>query len=62
MEEKMTYTRKSFSLYIMILIISNFAAANVTVSVGNVQVDGYTNDIVVPITLSNPESLSLIHI
>ena len=57
MEEKMTYTRKSFSLLIMILIISNFAAANVTVSVGDVQVDGYTTDIVVPITLSNPENM-----
>ena len=52
----MTYMRKSFSLLIMILIISNFAVANVTVSVGDVQVDGYTNDIVVPITLSNPEN------
>ncbi|MEL1223206.1 MAG: hypothetical protein VW522_03080, partial [Candidatus Neomarinimicrobiota bacterium] len=52
----MTYMRKSFSLLIMILIVSNFALANVTVSVGDVQVDGYTNDIVVPITLSNPEN------
>ena len=56
MEEKMTYMRKSFSQFIMILIVSNFAVANVTVSVGDVQVDGYTNDIVVPITLSNPEN------
>ena len=53
----MTYTRKSFSLLIMILFVSNFAAANVTVSVGDVQVDGYTTDIVVPITLSNPENM-----
>ena len=52
----MTYMRKSFSLFIMILIVSNFAVANVTVSVGDVQVDGYTNDIVVPITLSNPKT------
>ena len=51
MEEKMTYTRKSFSLLIMILIVGNFAAANVTVSIGDVQVDGYTDDV-----------LSLIHI
>ena len=56
MEEKMTYMRKSFSLFIMILIVSNVAVANVTVSVGDVQVDGYTDDIVVPITLSNPEN------
>ena len=56
MEEKMTYMRKSFSQFIMILIVSNFAIANVTVSVGDVQVDGYTSDIVVPITLSNPEN------
>ena len=44
----MTYMRKSFSQFIMILIVSNFAVANVTVSVGDVQVDGYTSDIVVP--------------
>ena len=46
----MTYMRKSFSLLIMILIVSNFAVANVTVSIGDVQVDGYTDDIVVPVT------------
>ena len=56
MEEKMTYTRKGFSLLIMILVVSYFVTANVTVSVGDVKVDGYTTDIVVPITLSNPES------
>ena len=53
----MTYMRKSFSLLIMIFIVSNFAVANVTVSIGNVQVDGYTDDVVVPVTLSNPENL-----
>ena len=56
MEEKMTYMRKSFSLLIMIFIVSNFAVANVTVSIGDVQVDGYTDDIVVPVTLANPEN------
>ena len=53
----MTYMRKSFSLLIIILTISNFTVANVTVSVGDVQVDGYTDDIVVPVTLSNPENM-----
>ena len=53
---KITKIIRSFSLFIMILIVSNFAVANVTVSVGDVQVDGYTNDIVVPVTLSNPEN------
>ena len=29
---------------------------DVTVSLGHVEVDGYTNDIVVPVTLTNPDS------
>ena len=52
----MTYMRKCFALSIMILISSNFALANVTVSIGDVQVDGYTDDIVVPVTLANPQN------
>ena len=33
---------------------SNFAFSEVLVSIGNVNVDGYTEDIVVPVTVSNP--------
>ena len=32
----------------------NIALSEVTVSIGNVNVDGYTEDIVVPVTVSNP--------
>ena len=52
----MTYMRKCFTLSIIILINSNFTLANVTVSIGDVQADGYTDDIVVPVTLANPQN------
>ena len=39
---------------IFFIIFSNIALSEVTVSIGNVSVDGYTEDIVVPVTLSNP--------
>ena len=48
--------RKYFSLLITVLIANNIALSNVTVSIGDVQVDGYTNDIVVPVTLTNPDN------
>ena len=43
-------------LFQIILFISavNIALSEVTVSIGNVSVDGYTEDIVVPVTVSNP--------
>jgi len=39
---------------IFFAIASNIALSEVTVSLGNVSVDGYTEDIVVPVTVSNP--------
>ena len=39
---------------IFFAIASNIAFSEVTVSLGNVSVDGYTEDIVVPVTVSNP--------
>ena len=39
---------------IFFTIASNIAFSEVTVSLGNVSVDGYTEDIVVPVTVSNP--------
>ena len=43
-------------LFQIIFFISavNLALSEVTVSIGNVSVDGYTEDIVVPVTVSNP--------
>ena len=43
-------------LFQIIFFISavNIALSEVTVSIGNVSVDGYTEDIVVPVTVSNP--------
>ena len=55
-EKGMMYMRKYFSLLIIVLIANNIALSNVTVSIGDVQVDGYTNDIVVPVTLTNPDN------
>ena len=53
----MTYTRKYFSLLFTILSASSILFSSVTISIGDVQVDGYTEDIVVPVTLSNPENI-----
>ena len=39
---------------IFLTMTFNIAFSEVTVSIGNVSVDGYTEDIVVPITVSNP--------
>ena len=39
---------------VFFVMASNIALSQVTVSIGNVSVDGYTEDIVVPITVSNP--------
>ena len=55
-EEGMTYTRKYFSLLFTILSASSILFSSVTISIGDVQVDGYTEDIVVPVTLLNPDN------
>ncbi len=52
----MTFMRRNLSLLIMILTASSAAFSNVTVSIGEVQVSGYTEDIVVPVTLTNPDN------
>ena len=46
-----------YNLFFQIAIFimaSKFALSEVTISIGNVNVDGYTENIVVPITVSNP--------
>ena len=45
---------KLFFQIAFFIMASNFALSEVTVSIGNVNVDGYTEDIVVPVTISNP--------
>ena len=50
----MTLTRKYFSVLAILLFTLNPAKPNVTVTLGDVEVDGYTSDIVVPVTLVNP--------
>ena len=47
------------SLYLLLFAFAFPIAVfgqDVTVSLGHVEVDGYTNDIVVPVTLTNPDS------
>ena len=39
---------------ILFVIVSNIGFSDVTVTIGDVSVDGYTEDIIVPVTLSNP--------
>ena len=48
--------QKSIRLFLLILPIVIFGQ-DATVSLGHVEVDGYTNDIVVPVTLDNPNLL-----
>ena len=45
---------KLFFQIAIFIMASNFSFSEVTVSIGNVNVDGYTEDIVVPVTVSNP--------
>ena len=45
---------KLFFQIAIFIMTSNFALSEVTISIGNVNVDGYTEDIVVPVTVSNP--------
>tara|TARA_B100000809_G_scaffold55955_1_gene51910 strand:+ start:1054 stop:4365 length:3312 start_codon:yes stop_codon:yes gene_type:complete len=44
-------------MLILVILLVGTAHANVTVSIGNVSVDGYTEDIVVPVTLTNPNDI-----
>ncbi len=53
----MTLMRNYFNMLILVILLVGTAHANVTVSIGNVSVDGYTEDIVVPVTLTNPNDI-----
>ena len=50
----MVLMRNCFSLFIVFVFASSTVFSNVTVSVGDVAVDGYTNEIIVPVSLTNP--------
>ena len=53
----MTLMRNYFNTLILVILLVGTAHANVTVSIGDVSVDGYTEDIVVPVTLTNPNDI-----
>ena len=53
----MTLMRNYFNTLILVILLVGTAHANVTVSIGNVSVDGYTENIVVPVTLTNPNDI-----
>jgi len=50
----MTLMRTFFKKIFLTIMFTGMAFANVTVSLGDVEVDGYTEDIVVPVNLNNP--------
>ena len=51
----MVLLRKYFR-FLVFFVVFGKVAANVTVSIGDVSVSGYTEDIVVPVNVSNPEN------
>ena len=51
----MACLRKKFSFLIMYTIIGGLAFSDVVITVGDVQVSGYTEDVIVPITLTNSD-------
>jgi len=50
----MILLRKTFNLLALLMLLIGFAFSNVTLSLSDVEVDGYTADIIVPVNLSNP--------
>ena len=52
----MASLRKYFYVCIIFLLPISIAFSNVTVSIGDVAVTGYTEDIVVPVTVANPDN------
>jgi len=52
----MALMRNYFNVWIIFLLPANIAFSNVTVSIGDVAVTGYTEDIVVPVTVTNPDN------
>jgi len=53
----MTLLRKQFLSLCIIILGSGLIFANVTISLGDVEADGYTEDIVVPVSLTNPNDV-----
>jgi len=51
----MAAKKKLSFLWILFLIAYNNASGDVTISIGDVAVNGYTEDIVIPVTVSNPD-------
>ena len=47
--------KKISFLWILFLIAYNTAFGDVTISIGDVAVNGYTEDIVIPVTVANPD-------
>ena len=52
----MALMQKYFYVWIIFLLPASIAFSNVTVSIGDVAVTGYTEDIVVPLTVTNTEN------
>ena len=52
----MALMRKYFYVWIIFLLPASIAFSNVTVSIGDVAVTGYTEDIVVPVTVTNTDN------
>ena len=52
----MALMRNYFNVWIIFLLPTSIAFSNVTVSIGDVAVIAYTEDIVVPVTVTNPDN------
>jgi len=50
----MILLRRTFNPIILLMVIVGFAFSDVTVSLSDVEVGGYTDEIIVPVNLSNP--------
>ena len=50
----MTILRNWIMNTLFLLVSTGMVFANVTVSLGDVEVDGYTSDIIIPVTVTNP--------
>ena len=50
----MILLRKIFNPLVLLMVLVGFAFSDVTVSLSDVEVDGYTAEIIVPVNLTNP--------
>ena len=50
----MILLRRTFNPIILLMVLVGFAFSDVTVSLSDVEVGGYTDEIIVPVNLSNP--------